>query len=150
MQILGGGRTSRLYRELVEKGLAVDVAAWSTESEAPGMVAVGASPSPNVSLARIEKATLEITDKFLKEGPTAQELARAKRSITAAEIFGRDNQMTMAGWYGSQLVAGRSLEWIEGWQGRVNAVTAEQALAAMKKYMTGVNHIDATLLPEGR
>jgi len=150
LEILGGSRTSRLYRELVEKGVAVSVFGYSSEMEAPGMIAVGGSPMLGVGMDKLEKAVLDVTDQFLKEGPTPEEMARAKRMILGSEVFSRDSQMGMADWYGSMLTAGASLDYIESWDERIKAVTAEQVLAAMKKRMTGVQHVDATLLPEAK
>jgi predicted Zn-dependent peptidase len=46
------------------------------------------------------------------------------------------------------LSAGETLDYIENWDERIKAVTAEQVLAAMNKRMKGVEHIDAVLLPE--
>jgi zinc protease len=149
MEILGGGRTSRLYRELVEKDIAVMTYGYSMEMEAPGMVYMSASPNPAMSLDDVKKAALAVTDKFLKEGPTAEELNRAKKSIAASEIFARDNQRGMAEWYGTMLTAGQTVQQIETWDDRIAAVTAEQVKAAANKYLSG-NHIDAKLLPEGR
>jgi len=150
MEILGGGRTSRLYHELVEKGVAVNAWAYSMELEAPGMLVISGSPMQGVTVEQVKAAVLAVADQFLKEGPTQQELDRAKRSIVAAEIFARDSQMGMAEWYGSMLVGGQSLDYIEGWDERVKAVTAEQVLSAMRKRMTGVQHVDAMLLPEAK
>jgi zinc protease len=150
MEILGGGRTSRLYRELVEKGVAVDAYAYSSEMEAPGVLGVGASPMPGVGLDKLETAVLAVTEQFLKEGPTRQELDRAKRMTIASEIFARDNQMGMASWYGQLLTAGASLDYIQDWDERIEAVTAERVLAAMKKRMAGVAYVDAVLLPEAK
>jgi zinc protease len=149
MEILGGGRTSRLYRELVEKDIAVMTYAYSMEMEAPGMVYLSVSPNPAGSLDDAKKAALAVTDKFLKEGPTAEELSRAKKSIAASEIFARDNQRGMAEWYGAMLTAGQTVRQIETWDDRIAAVTAEQVKAAANKYLTA-NHVDARLLPEGR
>jgi len=98
----------------------------------------------------VKKATLEITEKFLKEGPTQEELERAKRMIAASATFARDSQMGMANWYGSMLITGETVDQIQGWEGRIRAVTADQVLKAMNKYMNGPNHIDATLLPEAK
>ncbi|HEV7689402.1 MAG TPA: pitrilysin family protein, partial [Hyphomonadaceae bacterium] len=150
MEILGGGRTSRLYRELVEPGKAVTASAYSSESQARGMIGVSASPGGGVSLDEIRKETLAVTDRFVKEGPTEDEVKRAKKMLIAADTFARDNQMTMAEWYGSLLAAGRPVEWIEASNDRVNAVTVDQVKAAVKKYMTGVNYVDGNLLPGGR
>jgi zinc protease len=96
----------------------------------------------------VKRAALEVTEKYLKEGPTEDELTRAKKRIAASEIFARDNQMGMANWYGSLMIAGESVEEIETWDERITAVTVEQVNAALRKYMTGVNHIDAVLMPE--
>jgi zinc protease len=148
--ILAGGRTSRLYRELVEHGKAVMVYGSSMEMEAPGVITLTASPSQGVSIDEIKKASLAIADKFLKDGPSEQELERAKEMIAASAIFARDNQMGMAEWYGSMLTAGVPLERIESWETRVRAVTAADVKRAMNKYLAGVNHIDAVLLPEGK
>jgi zinc protease len=149
MEILGGGRTSRLYRELVEKDIAVMTWGYSMEMEAPGMVYISVSPNPAFSLDDVKKAALAVTDKFLKEGPTAEELNRAKKSIAASEIFTRDNQRSMAEWYGTMLTAGQTVQQIETWDDRIAAVTAEQVKAAANKYLTK-HHVDAKLLPEGR
>ena len=147
MEILGGGRTSRLYRELVEKGVAVITYAYSMELEAPGLLAVSASPNPGVTLEQAKAAALAVKETLVKEGPTAEELDRAKRRIAAAQIFQRDNQVRMANWYGGRLTAGQTIEEIEAWDDRIQAVTAEQARTALNTYLSGVNYIDARLLP---
>ena len=96
----------------------------------------------------LEKAAAAVVDQFLGEGPTATELVRAKARIAASETFARDSQVSMANWYGGQLVAGQTIEQIQAWDDRVRAVTAEQVKQAMNAYMTGVHHVDATLLVE--
>lgn len=148
MQILAGGRTSRLYGELNEQGKAVMGHGYSMEMEARGLLTISVQPAPGVSIDEIEAAAMAITEKFLREGPTASELERAKNMIAASAIFTRDNQMAMAEWYGQLLTAGQSLEHIETWDERIGAVTAKDVVRAMNKYMTGVNHVDAVLLPE--
>ena len=150
MHVLGGGRTSRFYRELVERGQAVSVYAYSNEMEARGSLVINAQPAPGVSIETIRAASVAITDRFLREGPTREELDRAKRMIAADAVFRRDTQMDMANWYGGMLVSGISLEKIEAYETEIAAVTAEQVKAAMSRYMR-LNHVDALLLPpEGK
>jgi zinc protease len=148
LAILAGGRTSRLYRELVERGEAVSVYSYSMEMEAPGLIMLNARPSDGVSIEELELSALSVMDRFLKEGPTAEELARAKNMIAADAIFARDNQMGMADWYGSQLTAGLPLPYIESWEARVRAVTAADVKLAMNTYIVGKPYVDALLLPE--
>jgi zinc protease len=148
MQILGGGRSSRLYSELVEHGKAVMVYGYSYEMESSGLLSFSVSPAPGVSIEDGKKAALGVADRLLREGPTEQELARAKRVIAASSIHRRDNQQRLAEWYAVQLVAGQSLESIETWDDRIQAVTAEQVKAALNKYLTRPGYVDAVLLPE--
>ena len=150
IEILAGGRTSRLYRELNERGEAVMSGGYSMAMEGRGIVSISATPAPGVSIEEIEAASAELTAKFLREGPTAEELERAKKMIAASAIFTRDNQMSMANWYGELLTAGQTVEQIEGWDERIRAVTAADVVRAMSRYLAGTNYVDAVLLPEGR
>jgi len=148
MEILGGGRVSRLYRELNEQGQAVMSMGYSMEMEGRGYAAISATPAPGVAIEGIEAAAMDVTTRFLREGPTTEELKRAKDMIAASAIFARDNQMSMAEWYGERLTAGQTLEHIEGWDERIRAVTAADVVRVLNKYLAGVNHVDALLLPE--
>lgn len=147
MEILGGGRTSRLYRELVEKGVAVMTYAYSMEMEAPGILSVSASPSPGVALDTVKAAAIEVKETLLEEGPTPEEMDRAKRRLAAMQIFQRDNQVRMANWYGGRLTAGQTVEQIEAWDDRMASVTAEQVKTTLNKYLSGVHYVDSRLLP---
>jgi zinc protease len=151
LEILGGGATSRMNRELVQgKGLATQAYAYSNEQVARGQIAIGAAPAPGVSLDQVEKASVAILDTFLKEGPTPAELARAKSSLAASAIYAHDSQVAMANWFGNALTAGESVDQILGWEGRIRAVTADQVKAALIKYIVAKNHVDATLTgPKG-
>jgi zinc protease len=146
MHVLAGGRTSRLYGELVEGGQAVMAYGYSYEMEARGALSVSVQPAPGVSIETIRSAALANTDKFLREGPTREELDRAKRLITADAVFRRDNQMDMANWYGGMLTAGLTIAQIERYESDIAAVTAEQVRSAMNRYMR-LNHVDSLLLP---
>jgi zinc protease len=149
LEILGGGRTSRFHRELVEKqGIAVYASAYNYEMAARGLISISASPSQGRSVEMLRTASQVIVDKYLAEGPTALELERAKRIIAASTIFARDSQVAMANWYGGQLVIGETVEQIEGWDARIRAVTAEQVKTVLNKYLKEQNYIDATLMPE--
>ena len=150
IEILAGGRTCRHYRELNERGEAVMSGGYSMAMEGRGIVSISATPAPGVSIEEIEAASAELTAKFLREGPTAEELERAKKMIAASAIFTRDNQMSMVNWYGELLTAGQTVEQIEGWDERIRAVTAADVVRAMSRYLAGTNYVDAVLLPEGR
>ncbi len=149
MQVLGGGRTGRLYRTLVEGGEAVTAWGYSSEMEAPGLVAVSVSPSKGVTIEDAREAAMEVVQAFAEEGPSEEELARAKAIIAASAVFRRDNQQRLADWYGLMLSAGVSLERIETWDERVEAVTREDVMDVVTRYLIAPHHVDSVLLPEG-
>ncbi len=149
LQVLGGGRTSRLNRELVEnQKIAVSAYAGMDAQLGRGTIVVGASPAPGHALDEMKPAVEAVVAKFLQEGPNSKELERAKSNIAASSIFARDSQVAMANWYGSLLVIGQSVDRIQHWDDRIRAVTAEQVKAAMNAYMKSP-HVDAELMQGG-
>lgn len=147
MQILGGGRTGRLYREMVEGGQAVSAYGYSAEMEAPGIVAVSVSPSDGVTIERARTAAMKVVEEFAASGPSDEELARAKSIIGASAVFRRDNQQRLADWYGVMLSSGVPLERIETWDTRVEAVTREDVIDVVARYLIEPHHVDSILLP---
>lgn len=82
MALLAGGKATRLYRTLVvEQKLASDVSA-SLDSNALGSSAlVSAVGASGKSEEQIERALRGVIDALAKDGPSAAELARAKRRV---------------------------------------------------------------------
>ena len=147
MQVLAGGRTSRFYRELVEGGKAVMANGYSSEMEAAGALTINLTPAPGTPVEAIRAAAMLIANRFLDQGPTAEELARAKSMIAAEAIYRRDNQMDMANWYGAMLTAGLTLDQIAEQEARVASVSAADVKAAMNRYLRGPRYIDSLLAP---
>ncbi|MCX6608100.1 MAG: pitrilysin family protein [Acidobacteria bacterium] len=87
--ILAGGKTSRLYRRLVyQDQIATTVTAENERLEIAGMFSITATVKPGGSVAAVEKAVDEELARFLKDGPTAAELARAKTQGLAGFLRG--------------------------------------------------------------
>lgn len=87
--ILAGGKTSRLYRRLVyQDQIATTVTAENERLEIAGMFSIVATVKPGGSVAAVEKAVDEELARFLKDGPTAAELARAKTQGLAGFLRG--------------------------------------------------------------
>ena len=77
--ILSDGLSSRLEKTLVyDKQLCSNVAAFQQSSEISSMFLVVATARPGASLPAIEQALTGEIAKLATEGPTEQELARAK------------------------------------------------------------------------
>jgi zinc protease len=81
-QVLGQGKTSRLYKRLVYKDqIATSVSADDQNSEIAGQFYLTLTAKPGVELNQVEIAANEELQNFLKNGPTEAELQLAKTQI---------------------------------------------------------------------
>jgi predicted Zn-dependent peptidase len=78
--VLAEGKTSRLYKALVETQLATSVGANSSDGFDPGLLYIMTVAAAGIEPARIEKAMLEAIDKVVKEGVSEEELQKVKNS----------------------------------------------------------------------
>ncbi len=86
---LGGGKTSRLYQRLVyEDKLVDDVNIGVQDLSLASQFMLTADVRRGVDPAKVERAIAEEWKKFLAEGPSADELERAKMGRRAAFIRG--------------------------------------------------------------
>ena len=81
-QILGRGKTSRLYKRLVyQDQTATSATATNDASEIGGHFDFTLTATPGGDLRKVEKAADEELQSFLKNGPTGSELQLAKTQI---------------------------------------------------------------------
>jgi len=89
--ILGGGRSSRLHRRLVDDGMLCSaMSADLTEMAGPGIGAISAELLPGIEPAAVEKVVLESLDELRLEPPSAAELENARRLLLADWVFGME------------------------------------------------------------
>src|SRR5882762_2131545 len=87
--ILGGGKSSRLYKKLVyEKQIAQDVSVNQQSLILGSVFEVQATAKAGVKPEDLEKAINVEMDAFRKEGPTAAEITRARNVIESRIIAG--------------------------------------------------------------
>jgi zinc protease len=88
-QILGGGKSSRLYKSLVyEKQIAQDVSTSIEETHLGSVLELTATAKPGVKPEDLEKAIDAEMSKLAAEGPTAAEVERAKNVTETALVRG--------------------------------------------------------------
>ncbi|MES2489103.1 MAG: pitrilysin family protein [Pseudomonadota bacterium] len=77
--VLTGGKNSRLYKRLVyDDQIATDVSASMGPFEIGSQFEISATAKPGIALSRVEAAVNEELAKFLKDGPTEEELNRIR------------------------------------------------------------------------
>jgi len=88
-QILGGGKTSRLYERLVYRERLADTAgAGQSPLEIAGFFSISADVKQGIDPKRVEAAVQEEVRRFIDAGPTRAELERARTAARAAFIKG--------------------------------------------------------------
>jgi zinc protease len=87
--VLGGGKSSRLYKKLVyEKQIALDVSASQQSLSLGSVFEIVVTARPGHTAAEMEKAVEEELSAFRKSGPTAVELERARNGVETGMIQG--------------------------------------------------------------
>ncbi|SFF51383.1 zinc protease [Fontimonas thermophila] len=87
--VLGSGKNSRLYERLVYRDqLATDVDVGVGPFEIGSQFMIDAMVKPGGDIAAVERAIDEELQRFLREGPTAAELARVRTKVFASALRG--------------------------------------------------------------
>lgn len=87
--VLTAGKTSRLYHRLVYTDqIATDVGSYQFAGDIGGYYQLRATAQPGGDLEAIERAMNEELERFLKDGPTKDELERVKTRLKSGMVRG--------------------------------------------------------------
>jgi zinc protease len=151
--LLGSGKNSRLYQALVYKSqLATAVDVSMTPFELASMFEVSVTLKEGADEVEAERLMNEEIDRFLAEGPTADELKRAKTSILAGRIRG----LEAIGGFGGKGTALAQAELYSGSPGFyaqtidwMNRASAADVTSAANKWL-GQGYYQLVVRPEGK
>ncbi|MEP1766982.1 MAG: pitrilysin family protein [Sulfitobacter sp.] len=132
-EILGGGSTSFLSEKLqFDTQTATYTTAWysgvSLDDTTFRMIVV---PTPGISLEDGEAALDKALAQFIETGVDPEQLSRIKLQIRASEIYAQDNVDAIANRYGRALTSGLTVEDVKAWPAALDAVTADDVMAAV-------------------
>ena len=148
-EIMSGGPTSRLNKALVvEQRLATQ--AWLSYSPTGrGWVTltIGATPIPGGDITGVEAALDVQIRRLLKDGVTADEVATAKKRLQANHAYALDSLQGPAYAIGMALTTGGTLDDLESWPERIEAVTGAQVIAAARAVFQRSGAVTSLLLP---
>jgi zinc protease len=132
--ILGHGKTSRLYRALVEGKLATEVDATNETARDPFLLIAQATVAPGATLEGVEAGLDREVDRLKKELVAPEELARAKRQVQASFVYAKDSIRSLAQQLGYfETVA--SYKYLDTYLGKIEAVTPEAIQRVARKYL---------------
>jgi zinc protease len=104
--VLGSGKTSRFYKALTDRNLALNVDASAGFFHDPSLFQVYAYVAPGVDHAEVERVILEEIERVKKEGVSDVEVATAVGKYTAATAYGRDGPFAIASNLNESIAAG--------------------------------------------
>ncbi|MBN1487219.1 MAG: insulinase family protein [Anaerolineae bacterium] len=131
-------RTSRLYKSLVDRDLAVDVSGSVTPTINPYLYRITATVRPGETLANVE-AALEDEIAHLQETLiTTEELEKAQRQARALFAYSSESITNQAFWLGfSEIFA--NYGWFMQYLNKLQAVTAEDVQRVAQLYLNKDN-----------
>ncbi len=135
--MLGVSDTARLYVRIREKeGLSYGVGSQLSASplDASGAFTAFAIYAPQ-NAARLEAAFREELARVLGEVFPAKEVAEAKSGWLQSRQITRSQDASVARMLAVQLYLGRNFEWDAQLDARIQALTGEQVLAAMRRHI---------------
>lgn len=104
--ILAGGKSSRLYRRLVDSGLATSVFSSASSLRDPGLFTVFAMLSPESKHAEVEAVVQEEINRVISSGVDENEMQRVQNQLRAQEAYGRDGSFAIAAQLNEAIAAG--------------------------------------------
>jgi zinc protease len=149
--ILGEGQSSRLYQHLVkDKQLAAQVETQADARIGPSLFYVTAIPRPGVKVEDLEKGVDDEIAAMVKNGVTAEELAKAKTQLLRRFIEQRRSALSTANLIGRDAVYFDDPNLINTVLGKEDAVTLDQINAAAKNYFVRDQRAVVVTLPAAK
>lgn len=146
--ILAGGRSSRLYRDLVyERRLAQSVDAdYYRLSVDPTVLSISARVLPGRDPAEVERAIESLLQRIRTEPVTGRELEKVKNQVEAGFVFGQDSVFGQARRIGFYEIASRWQD-LNAYLPGIRKVTAADILSVARKYLDPDRRTVGTLIP---
>ena len=149
-QVLGQGRNSVLYQQLVKKQYAVNAIAFSQLSELAGELSIYITPMPGKSLADMEKLFRASLDSFEARGVTEEDVVKFRGGQEAQVINGLQSVAGKA----SQLAAFQTFTGnpnkIADLLKQYTSLTRADVMAAYNRYVKGKGSVILSVTPKGQ
>src|SRR3712207_117080 len=149
-QVIGQGRNSIFYQNLVKKQLALNASATSSLSELAGEFTFDLTPMQGKTLAEVEQLFRASLDSFEKRGVTDEDIAKFKGGIESSTINGLQSVFGKV----SQLA---NFETFTGNPNKIGdllklytSVTKEDVMAAYNRYIKGKPAVILSVVPKGQ
>lgn len=125
-------RSARLYRALVETGLASSVSGALLPTQQPFLYTLSATATEGTRLASLEAAALAELERVRLEGISPGELVKAKQQLKARFVFDNDSVTNVAHQLGYFETIATAALYLDLWP-KVERVTLDEVAAAARR-----------------
>lgn len=148
--ILGSSdrRSTRLYKRLIDTGLAVDCFTWHNEQRDPGLIILGATVNPGVHPKDAEDAIIDEIAKLATEHAEDDELKRAKSANRKGTVLAAADPMVFVSQLG-EAEAVADWRWLIDYDDNFDAVTQADVQRVASTYFARENRTVGWFIPKG-
>ena len=149
-EILGRGKTSILYQELVKTKKALNASAFSRLSELAGEFSFSVTPYPGKSLAAMDSLLKQALVTFEKRGVTDEDIIKYKGGIESQSI----NRLQSVQGKGAQLALFQTITGNPNMIGKIldmnRAVTKEDVWRVYNEYIKDKHSVTVSVITKGQ
>ncbi len=132
--ILSNGKSSRLYKDLVEeKQIASTVYGYNMEMKDPGVFIFFAMANPNIIAEDLEKEILKKIEELKSSGVTKEELEKVKLNTKVDFLKELDSSSSIANLFADYLAKGNLQPLLE-YEDNLDKITSKDIQRVAKKY----------------
>jgi zinc protease len=133
--ILSEGKNSRLYRDLIDSGLASDVSAAVTNLIEAGWYHIDVTASPKQKLPRLNSVLQNAIAQLIQKGVTPEEITRAKAQLEAAMVLGNRDIINQAMQLGNDQIITGDYHFTDRYLNAIRRVTPQDVQRVAKTYL---------------
>jgi len=142
--ILSNGKSSRLYRDLVEeKQIASTIYGYNMELKDPGVFIFFAMATPNITAEDLEKEILKQIEKLKEKGVSQEELNKVKLNTKVEFLKELDSSSSIANLFSDYLARGNLQPLLE-YEDNLDKITSKDIQRVAQKYFD--NNISTTII----
>lgn len=144
-----GKRSSRLYKALMDTGLATSCYSQNGEFRDPSLFEVGATIAPTANFEKVEQVIYHEIEKLGKEPVTEDELRRAKAANRKGTTLANSDPMSFINLL-CQAEASVDWKWAMEYDDKFDAVTPEDIMRVASRYFSEDNRTVGRFIPTER
>lgn len=145
--LLSDGKTSRLYRALIDTNLAINADASKGFLHDNSLFTITALLAPGVPHDKVEQTIAAEIEKLKQSGVEAAEVTRAINKLLASTAYERDGSFAIAGQINEDIAVGDWAFYVEGPK-KIAAVTVADVNRVIRKYFDADQSTTGWFIPQ--